>query len=194
MKPAGDSDQTGHALAETTFTIHITPRNDAPVLSPFAPTLAPISGHSSNPAGQTVASIVGRSISDSDPGAMEGIALVGTTGNGHWQLSLNNGKTWKEVSPVSSSSGLLLRATDRLRFLPAAGWTGTASIDYLAWGPNDLGLDLKRNPGYHLKTTDECTKYVWDRVKNQGIKMGMAILTEPGGMARSYDDRSAGSI
>jgi 4-hydroxy-2-oxoheptanedioate aldolase len=52
-------------------------------------------------------------------------------------------------------------------------------IDYLAWGPNDLGLDLKRNPDYKLKTSDECTKYVWDRVKDKGIKMGMAILTEP---------------
>jgi 2-keto-3-deoxy-L-rhamnonate aldolase RhmA len=52
-------------------------------------------------------------------------------------------------------------------------------IDYLAWGPNDLGLDLKRNPDYRLKTTDECTQYVWDQVKNKGIKMGMAILTEP---------------
>jgi 2-keto-3-deoxy-L-rhamnonate aldolase RhmA len=52
-------------------------------------------------------------------------------------------------------------------------------IDYLAWGPNDLGLDLKRNPDYKLKTADECTKYVWERVKDKGIKMGMAILTEP---------------
>jgi len=52
-------------------------------------------------------------------------------------------------------------------------------IDYLAWGPNDLGLDLKRHPEYHLKSSDECTQYVWDRVKNQGIKMGMAIVTEP---------------
>ena len=45
--------------------------------------------------------------------------------------------------------------------------------------PNDLGLDLKRNPDYKLKTSDECTKYVWERVKDKGIKMGMAILTEP---------------
>lgn len=52
-------------------------------------------------------------------------------------------------------------------------------VDYLAWGPNDLGLDLKRNPDYHLKTSDECTQYVWERVKDKGIKMGMAILTEP---------------
>jgi 2-keto-3-deoxy-L-rhamnonate aldolase RhmA len=52
-------------------------------------------------------------------------------------------------------------------------------LDYLAWGPNDLGLDLKRHPEYHLKTSDECTQYVWDKVKDKGIKMGMAIVTEP---------------
>jgi 2-keto-3-deoxy-L-rhamnonate aldolase RhmA len=68
---------------------------------------------------------------------------------------------------------------ESIRAVESAAALAVPGIDYLAWGPNDLGLDLKRNPGYHLKTSDECTKYVWDRVKNQGIKMGMAILTEP---------------
>ncbi|MFN8633279.1 MAG: aldolase/citrate lyase family protein [Chloroflexota bacterium] len=52
-------------------------------------------------------------------------------------------------------------------------------LDYLAWGPNDLGLDLKRHPEYKLKTSDECTRYVRDMLKGTGIRMGMAILTEP---------------
>ncbi len=68
---------------------------------------------------------------------------------------------------------------ESIKAVESAASLAVPGIDYLAWGPNDLGLDLKRNPDYKLKTSDECTKYVWDRVKDKGIKMGMAILTEP---------------
>ena len=52
-------------------------------------------------------------------------------------------------------------------------------LDYLAWGPADLGLDLERNPDYRFKTVDECTRHVWEQVRDKGIRMGMAIPTEP---------------
>ena len=68
---------------------------------------------------------------------------------------------------------------ESIKAVESAASLAVPGIDYLAWGPNDLGLDLKRNPGYHLKTSDDCTRYVWERVKGQGIKMGMAIVTEP---------------
>ncbi len=68
---------------------------------------------------------------------------------------------------------------ESIKAVESAASLAVPGIDYLAWGPNDLGLDLKRNPDYKLKTSDECTKYVWEQVKNKGIKMGMAILTEP---------------
>jgi len=68
---------------------------------------------------------------------------------------------------------------ESIKAVESAESLAVPGIDYLAWGPNDLGLDLKRNPDYKLKTSDECTKYVWERVKDKGIKMGMAILTEP---------------
>ena len=68
---------------------------------------------------------------------------------------------------------------ESIKAVESAASLAVPGIDYLAWGPNDLGLDLKRNPDYRLKTTDACTQYVWDQVKDKGIKMGMAILTEP---------------
>jgi 2-keto-3-deoxy-L-rhamnonate aldolase RhmA len=68
---------------------------------------------------------------------------------------------------------------ESIKAVESAASLAVPGIDYLAWGPNDLGLDLKRNPDFRLKTTDECTQYVWDQVKDKGIKMGMAILTEP---------------
>ena len=68
---------------------------------------------------------------------------------------------------------------ESIKAVESAESLAVPGIDYLAWGPNDLGLDLKRNPDYKLKTSDECTKYVWEQVRDKGIKMGMAILTEP---------------
>lgn len=68
---------------------------------------------------------------------------------------------------------------ESIKAVESAASLAVPGIDYLAWGPNDLGLDLKRNPDYKFKTADECTKYVWEQVKDKGIKMGMAVLTEP---------------
>jgi 2-keto-3-deoxy-L-rhamnonate aldolase RhmA len=68
---------------------------------------------------------------------------------------------------------------ESIKAVESAASLAVPGIDYLAWGPNDLGLDLKRHPEYKLKTADECTQYVWEQVKDKGIKMGMAILTEP---------------
>src|SRR3954451_5227254 len=68
---------------------------------------------------------------------------------------------------------------ESIKAVESAEALAVPGLDYLAWGPNDLGLDLKRNPDYKFKTTDECTKYVWEQVRDKGIKMGMAIVTEP---------------
>ena len=52
-------------------------------------------------------------------------------------------------------------------------------IDYLAFGPNDLTADLERHPEYRFRTSDDCTRYVHEQVKDHGVRLGMAILTEP---------------
>ena len=68
---------------------------------------------------------------------------------------------------------------ESIKAVESAASLAVPGLDYLAWGPNDLGLDLKRHPEYRFKTTDECTQYVWEQVRDKGIKMGMAIITEP---------------
>jgi 4-hydroxy-2-oxoheptanedioate aldolase len=52
-------------------------------------------------------------------------------------------------------------------------------VDYLAFGPNDLTFDLERHPEYRFRTADDCTRYVAEQVKGSGIRLGMAVLTEP---------------
>ena len=59
-----------------------------------------------NSPGETVAAIVGNSISDPDPGTLTGIAVIGTGGVvGNWQYSLNGGATWRAVGTAQRERG-----------------------------------------------------------------------------------------
>lgn len=118
-----------------TRTVGVVAVNDAPVLDTSGnPSLPDVNSTDTNPAGVTVSSFLGTSISDPDAGAMQGIAVTGFTlvGGGTWQYSLDGGGTWANIS-FSNSKGLLLRATDMVRFLPSGTATGTANISYRAW-------------------------------------------------------------
>lgn len=111
------------------------PTNHAPVLdSSYLATLSNVAKGSTNPAGNSVASIVASSISDADANAQKGIAVYATViTNGQWQYSLNSGSTWTSFGTISSSAARLLRMTDMVRFVPNSTFTGTASLSYRAW-------------------------------------------------------------
>lgn len=113
-------------------TVTVVPVNDAPVLMPIAPVLTGITEDDVANAGQTVASFVGASITDPDSGAAQGIAIT-VAGPGTWQFSVNNGSSWSAVGAVSNASALLLRATDKVRYLPDGIHAGNASFTYCAW-------------------------------------------------------------
>jgi len=76
-------------------------------------------------------------ISDVDANALRGIAVTAAnTANGFWQFTLNKGATWQLLGQVSGKAARLLPADGeqaRLRFVPKAGFKGTASITYFAW-------------------------------------------------------------
>ncbi|XZE19693.1 VCBS domain-containing protein [Pirellulaceae bacterium SH449] len=114
-----------------TFNFTITNVNDAPVLTPFAPTLPLVEDGS--PFTATIASLLGSSVTDSDPGAVEGIAITGLSLDGGTLQYSINGTDWITVSGVSPTSALLLRATDQMRFTPSTTNGGTTLISYHAW-------------------------------------------------------------
>jgi 2-keto-3-deoxy-L-rhamnonate aldolase RhmA len=101
-----------------------------------------------------------------------GAARFGQTQNGTRLSQPEYVKFWNEhvVVAVQIES---IKAVENAASLAVPG------VDYLAWGPSDLGLDLQRHPEYRFRTADECTRYVWEQVRDKGIRMGMAILTEP---------------
>jgi VCBS repeat-containing protein len=127
----------GHSTAESVAsspTSLIANINDAPVLQPVSPVLTPITEDDVSNAGQTVASIVGGSISDVDPSPLQGIAVIGTVdGNSHWEYRLQGSSDWVAFGSVSGSQALLLGANDFVRFEPDAKNGTSASFTYRAW-------------------------------------------------------------
>jgi hypothetical protein len=115
-------------------TVTVTPVNDAPVLAPFAPALPTISEDATNNGGQTVAALIGGSMTDPDTGALAGIAIFATGGTtGTWQYSTDAGNTWSAVGPVSAAGALLLRSADKIRCVPDTIHAGSATFSYRAW-------------------------------------------------------------
>jgi hypothetical protein len=136
-----------------TATVSVAAVNDAPVLDDSrTPYLTGILEDTLLSAGDTVASIIADgSITDPDlTSAPEAIVLTGISGNGQWQYSVD-GVTWTSVGTVSDGHALLLDPTNRLHFIPAADWYGTATVTFRAWD----------------KTQGQAGQY-WDASQNGG--------------------------
>jgi 2-keto-3-deoxy-L-rhamnonate aldolase RhmA len=52
-------------------------------------------------------------------------------------------------------------------------------VDYLAFGPNDLTFSLEGHPEYPLRTVNDCMRNVAAQLEGTGIRLGMAVTTEP---------------
>jgi sugar lactone lactonase YvrE len=136
--------ESAFSVATVFATVTVRGINDAPSLdtsnSPWMLPVAPGSFFSFN-GGTTVADIVGNAISDIDPNALEGIAIIGRSGNGNWWF--RNDGSWRG-GDTSSNFAWLLKPTDKVQFNPAAGFSGVATFTFRAWdrttGPEFSGL------------------------------------------------------
>ena len=114
-----------------TITVNVTSVNDAPVLTPYGPTISLSENDPSLTA--TVTTLLQSSLSDVDASAAQGIALFGiSVSGGTLEYSLD-GSNWFGVNSVSDSNALLLRSTDLLRFNPATDNGGTLIVEYRGW-------------------------------------------------------------
>ncbi|MFZ5868627.1 MAG: DUF4347 domain-containing protein [Thermodesulfobacteriota bacterium] len=130
---------TPFSTDRNTASITVTDVNDAPALDNIGDmTLFPIYCTDTDNMGTPVSNIIGSAggdrITDVDPAAVEGIALFATTQTyGYWQYSIDGAFTWTNVGAVSSSSALLLRATDYVRFVPDGSHAEIDTISFYAW-------------------------------------------------------------
>ncbi len=108
--------------------------NTAPVLTAASPTLTPITEDELANAGDQVSSILGGSVADAETGSTAGIAVTGLVeSQGSWEFSIDGGTVWTTVAGVTDSNALLLRSTDRIRFVPDGLTADSASFDFRAW-------------------------------------------------------------
>ncbi|NES11890.1 hypothetical protein G3O07_22605, partial [Pseudomonas laurentiana] len=133
----GDTTTNGGSTAFSTgtaqATLVVSSVNDAPVMTPVSPTLSPLTDSSTANFGDLVGSLTGGT-TDVDTGAVKGIAITGLTSTyGTWQYSIDAGTTWNTIGTVSSTSALILRPSDRVRFVPDGIHGETATITYKAW-------------------------------------------------------------
>ncbi|EMI57701.1 LamG-like jellyroll fold domain-containing protein, partial [Rhodopirellula sallentina] len=140
----GGSQGSGGALIASGSThVAINNVNDAPVLDDSSLyTLTSITEDDTSNGGQTVASILasnaGTGITDADSGALEGIAIRSiSASNGHWEFSTNGGSNWTDVGTVSSTSVLLLRDIDLVRFIPDEQNGEQSNLTFIGWDQTD---------------------------------------------------------
>jgi len=139
-----------------TASLTIAAVNDAPVLTPAAPSAGSIvpgqvavikpSDYINNGAGTTA-------VADVDADAIfGGIALVGLTGEGTWEYSLD-GTSFITVLSVSNASALLLPASAVLRYTPAEGGGETVAVTYRAWDATSGTVGTLANASINGGTT-----------------------------------------
>ncbi|MGE0385607.1 MAG: Ig-like domain-containing protein, partial [Gammaproteobacteria bacterium] len=120
------SDGNG-GTSSATVTVTITGANDAPVLTPAAPTAGSTDENTAT-AGIAVTSFLGASVADVDNGAVQGIAIRAAAGNGTWEFSPDGGGSFNPIGAVSDAQALLLRATDLVRYIPDSANGETATL------------------------------------------------------------------
>ncbi len=131
------STDAGALTDSDSVSITVSSVNDAPVLDNSGlMSLTTITEDDINNSGDLVSAIIasvsGDRITDVDSGAVEGIAITGlVSSNGTWEYDTGSG--WTAVGSVSTSSSLLLRATDSLRFVPDGLNADTAFVTFSAW-------------------------------------------------------------
>ena len=141
------ADDTSAALVTTrTFSVTVKPSNDAPVVPDGATqTLAPVSEDTSAAAitGDTIANLFAGNFSDpndqvnnasitatggTSADSFWGVAITNLSVNsaqGEWQYSTDGGTTWAAIGSRTDANALLLDATAKVRFVPAADFFGT---------------------------------------------------------------------
>ena len=148
-------------------TLVVSSVNDAPLLNPQSPALTGLIDTATNNAGDPVSALVG-GVTDVDSGALKGVAITGlTTTHGVWQFSTDSGTTWLDIGVVSDSAALILRSSDRVRFVPDGFHGETATLTYKAWdqsngtaGLQGVKLDTSTSGGTSAFSTSTDTASV----------------------------------
>jgi hypothetical protein len=132
---SGTGGTTAFSATAATAKLTVTGAHRAPTWTGSGARLTPMLVNASNPAGDRVADVFGPYYNVDVSGATPGIAVTALTGNtnGAWQYSVDDGAHWVAMGTVSLKAALLLSGSERIRFLPKAGFAGTVNMQAYAW-------------------------------------------------------------
>ena len=99
--------------------------------------ISPINEDDSSSVGVSVSNLLSGKVSSPNS---TGIAIVSMDNtNGAWQYYNAVGRIWYNIEPVSNTNAFLLLNSEKIRFVPAKDWNGTASISYKLWDTSATG-------------------------------------------------------
>ncbi|MDD2863663.1 MAG: tandem-95 repeat protein, partial [Methylococcales bacterium] len=114
--------------------------NDAPVIATGTHTLASTNEDVTSTAVSITTLLDGLSYNDVDNNALQGVAIIGTTGSGTWQFTtetvITPSTVWTNMPAntlLSNSNALLLDKPNSVRFIPDNNWNGDAGLTLKAW-------------------------------------------------------------
>ena len=142
--------------------------NPVPLWIGSGATLTSITSNTSSPTGNSVTSVFGNYFHDDNSAISVGVAIVGASGTagGTWEYS-TDGTNWTSFGAatttlgiLSASNALLLSVNDQIRFVPNAGFAGTATLQAYAWdGTQGTAAVFGATKGYKITATGDASGF-----------------------------------
>ncbi len=150
-----DSSTNGGATPFSTSTeiasIVVTDVNDAPTITNGSSISLAGTDEDTTSTTTTVSSLLTSAAwADVDSGALLGVAITGTSGNGNWQYFA--GGTWTNFGAPSNNSSLLLSASTLIRYSPDGQNAETATFSFRAWDQSTGVASSAGTPQYASST------------------------------------------
>ncbi|WP_417821546.1 cadherin-like domain-containing protein [Terasakiella sp.] len=169
----------GAKSTSDSLSITVKNTNDAPTFTDKA-VLGAVLEDASNPDGATVTSLFSTLFSDIDPSSsLSGIVITGndanSTAEGLWQYSTDNGLSWNNVGTVSAGAGLLLDASGKIRFVPAANFNGEAGRLHVHAVDNSASLTF--TSGTNRQTFDTTSDGQTSAVASSSVQVKTVITS-----------------
>ena len=140
---------TAFSTATDTASLVINPVNDAPTITNGASVgMGGSYSEDGSSAGFGVAGVINAlGWNDVDTGAVRGMIVIGSTGNGTWQYSTDL-LGWNNVGSVTASNGLLLSDISWLRYVGDNANGETPTIQLRAWDMTTGSASTNAVPSY----------------------------------------------
>lgn len=151
--PGSGGGTTAYSSQSASASLTITSVNDAPTMNNGTTITLPATNEKTTSSSTTVNTILSTANwNDVDVGALKGIAVTGTTGNGTWQYS-TDGTTWATFGSVSTTNALLITSSTQVRYVPDQQNGETATFTFLVWDQTSGTASTNALPSYADATT-----------------------------------------